>query len=73
MIENIQKLQTLVFLLPERVGSPLSVNSLKILGCAHASVQNWLEILKKAYLLFDFLPYSAYFAWSLRKEAKFFF
>ena len=28
-IENIQKLQTLVFLLPERVGSPLSLNNLK--------------------------------------------
>ncbi len=73
-IENIQKLQTLVFLLPERVGSPLSVNNLKnILGCAHASVQNWLEILKKVYLVFDLLPYSAHLARSVRKERKFFF
>ena len=73
-IENIQKLQTLVFLLPERVGSPLSLNNLKnTLGCAHASVQNWLEVLKKVYLLFDVAPYSAHLARSVRKERKFFF
>jgi len=73
-IENIQKLQTLVFLLPERVGSPLSLNKLKnILGCAHASVQNWLEVLKKVYILFDVAPYSARLARSVRKERKYFF
>jgi len=73
-VENIQKLQTLVFLLPERVGSPLSLNNLKnTLGCAHASVQNWLEVLKKVYLLFDVAPYSAHLARSVRKERKFFF
>ncbi len=73
-VENIQKLQTLVFLLPERVGSPLSLNKLKhTLGCAHASVQNWLEILKKVYVLFDVSPYSARLARSIRKERKYFF
>ncbi len=73
-VENIQKLQTLVFLLPERVGSPLSLNNLKnTLGCAHASVQNWLEVLKKVYVLFDVAPYSAHIARAVRKERKFFF
>ena len=73
-ITNIQKLQTLVFLLPERVGSPLSLNNLKnTLGCAHASVQNWLEVLKKVYILFDVAPYTAHLARSVRKERKYFF
>ena len=73
-ITNIQKLQTLVFLLPERVGSPLSLNNLKnTLGCAHASVQNWLEVLKKVYILFDVAPYTTYLARSVRKERKYFF
>ncbi len=73
-IANIQKLQTLVFLLPERVGSPLSLNNLKgILGCAHASVQNWLEALKKVYLVFDIGPYAARLTRSVRKERKYYF
>jgi len=56
-ITNIQKLQTLVFLLPERVGSPLSLNKMKsILGCAHASVQNSSEALKNVYSVFDLAP-----------------
>ena len=73
-IGNIQKLQTLVFLLPERVGSPLSLNILKgILGCAHASVQNWLEALKKVYLIFDIAPHATRLKRSVRKEHKYYF
>ena len=73
-ISNIQKLQTLVFLLPERVGSPVSLNNLKnILGCAHASVKNWLEALKKVYLVFAIAPYTARLSRSVRKEQKYYF
>ena len=73
-IENIQKLQTLVFLLPERVGSPLSLNNLKnLLGAAHASIQNWLEVLTKVYLVFDIPPYTKRLARSVRKERKWYF
>ena len=60
-----------ISLLPERVGSPLSLNNLKsILGCAHASVQNWLEALKTVYLVFDIAPYTARLKRSVRKERK---
>jgi len=73
-ISNIQKLQTLVFLLPERVGSPVSLNNLKnILGCAHATVQNWLEALKRVYLVFSLAPYTARLSRSVRKEQKYYF
>jgi predicted AAA+ superfamily ATPase len=73
-IVNIQKLQTLVFLLPERVGSPLSLNNLRnTLGCAHGSVQNWLEALKKVYLVFDVAPYVARLSRSVLKEQKYYF
>jgi len=72
-ITNIEKLQTLLFLLPERVGSPLSLNNLKnILECAHASVQNWLEALKTVYLVFDIAPYAARLKRSVRKEHKYY-
>ena len=73
-ITHIQKLQTLVFLLPERVGSPLSLNNMKgILGCAHASIKNWLEALKKVYLIFDIAPYASKLTRSVRKEHKYYF
>jgi hypothetical protein len=73
-ITHIQKLQTLVFLLPERVGSPLSLNNLKnILGCAHASVKNWLEALKKVYLVFEIAPFATRLKRSVLKEPKYYF
>jgi len=73
-ITNIRKLQTLVFLLPERVGSPLSLNNLKkILGCAHASVQNWLEALEKVYIVFHIPPYASRLSRSVRREKKYYF
>ena len=72
-IASINKLQTLFFLLPERVGSPLSLNSLKmVLGCAHATVQAWLEALKTVYLLFDLAPYTGRLKRSVRKERKYY-
>ena len=73
-IMNVQKLQTLVFLLPERVGSPLSLNSLRnILDCAHASVASWLETLKKVYLIFDIAPFAGKLKNSVLKERKVYF
>lgn len=73
-IENIQKLQTLVFLLPDRVGSPLSLNNLRnLLGTAHASIQNWIEVLKKVYLIFEVSPYTKQLTRSVRKERKCYF
>lgn len=73
-ITSLQKLQTLVFLLPERVGAPLSLNNLKeTLQCAHASVQSWLEALEKAFLVFHIAPFSGKLKRSILKEKKFYF
>lgn len=72
-ITNVQKVQTLFFLLPERVGEPLSLNNLrKFLDCAHASVVNWLEALKKVYLIFDIEPYTSRLSRAVRKERKYY-
>ena len=73
-ISSIQKLQTLVFLLPERVGAPLSLNNLRnILQCAHATLHSWMETLKKVYLVFDVAPYTAKLKRAVSKERKFYF
>lgn len=73
-IAQIGKLETLMYLLPERVGSPLSLNALKqVLECAHASVVLWLEALKKVYLVFSLSPWTARLSRSVRKEEKYYF
>lgn len=73
-IGHLKKLETLLYLLPPRVGSPLSLNSLRqTLDCAHASVVNWLEALKLVYLLFSLPPWSQRLARSVVKEEKFYF
>ncbi|MBM3295659.1 MAG: ATP-binding protein [Candidatus Aminicenantes bacterium] len=73
-IASLQKLETLVFLLPERVGSPLSLNNLKdILQCAHGSVRSWLSALEKVFLVFHVSPFSGSLKRSVVKEKKYYF
>lgn len=74
LIREIGLIETLTQLLPERVGSPLSVNSLKEdLGVNHATVQNWLRVLDQLYYLFFLRPYTGKLARSLKREQKVFF
>lgn len=73
-IVELRRIETLLHLLPERVGSPLSVNNLKhTLGCAHATVVNWLKALELVYLAFSIPPWSAKLARSVVKEEKWYF
>lgn len=73
-ISELGKLQTLLYLLPERVGSPLSLNSLKQpLECAHGSLSLWLAALTKVYLIFPVLPWSKRLSYSILKEKKYYF
>jgi uncharacterized protein len=73
-ISDIARVQLLSSLLPERVGSPLSVNSLTTsLRCAHATVKNWLEALAQIYLIFFIPPYASSLARSIKKEQKIYF
>jgi uncharacterized protein len=61
-------------LLPERIGSPLSVNSLREdLNVNHKTIVFWLEALKKIYLLFSIPPWSKSIARAISKEQKFYF
>jgi predicted AAA+ superfamily ATPase len=58
-------------LLPERVGSPLSINSLKEdLGVNFTTVQGWLGALERLYYLFKIRPYAGRLARTLRREEK---
>lgn len=70
-IREIGLVETLVALLPERIGSPLSVNSLKEdLGINFMTAQGWLEALERLYYLFKIRPYAGRLSRTLRREEK---
>ena len=64
-------IDTLVSLLPERIGSPLSINALrKDLGVRFETVQNWSGALARLFYLFSIRPYAGKLARTLRREEK---
>lgn len=70
-IRDIGLIEHLVMLLPERVGSPLSLNALREdLNVAFGTVRTWIEALSRLYYLFQIRPYSGKLARTLHKETK---
>jgi hypothetical protein len=70
-IREIGLIDHLVELLPERVGSPLSVNALREdLGVAYDTARSWLTTLARLYYLFEIRPFAGRLARTLRREAK---
>lgn len=73
-IAHIRKLETLLYLLPERVGSPLSLNALRQpLEAAHGSIRLWLDALKMVYLVFSIPPWTLRLSRSVLREEKYYF
>ena len=73
-LENVREIalvELLVDALPNRVGSPLSINSLsEDLQVAHQTVQRWLDILENLYVCFRIPPYGAPRIRAVKKENK---
>jgi predicted AAA+ superfamily ATPase len=64
-ISDIDGVESLVQILPKRIGSVLSLNSLKQdLQVSHGTVKGWLASLRKLYLLFSIPP------WKTKKSIK---
>ena len=73
-IREISLIDLLMTLLPERVGSILSVQSLReALQVAHESVERWLTALENMYLIFRVPPFTAKTIRGVKKEKKLFF
>ncbi len=73
-IGELENVASLVTLLPERVGSPLSINSLRgDLAVSHETVQNYLQALKLCYFVFEISVHTQKINRSLRKEKKVYF
>ncbi len=70
-IRELGLIESLVSILPDRVGSPLSLNALREdLGVAFGSVRDWVLALGRLYYLFEIRPYAGNLARTLRREAK---
>jgi len=70
-IRHISIMEILSALLPDKIGSPLSVNSLREdLHIAFETVREWINILSQFYYLFQIPPYSHNIKRALRKEKK---
>lgn len=70
-IKLIELVEHLYLLLPDRVGSPLSINGLaQEISVAFNSVNSWLSVLDRLYISFRISPYHQKLARSLKKEQK---
>ena len=73
-LENVREtglLELLVEALPERVGSPLSIKSLREdLGVAHETAERWVKILEHMYVCFRVPPFGSPKIRAVRKEQK---
>lgn len=70
-IPELARIEMLAALLPERIGSLFSINSLvRYLEVSHATVKTWLEYLKVLYFIFDVKPWQKRIPRSLKKEGK---
>jgi predicted AAA+ superfamily ATPase len=70
-IRELSQMEMLSHLIPERVGSPLSLNSLREdIGVAFETVRDWVLLLDQFYYLFQIRPYSKTLARALTKGPK---
>jgi predicted AAA+ superfamily ATPase len=70
-VRDLSSLQVLADLLPERVGGPLSLNSLREdLEVSHRAVSHWVDILERLYYAFRLRPFDTRQARGLRKMPK---
>jgi predicted AAA+ superfamily ATPase len=73
-IVELDRVETLVSLLPGTVGSPLSFSSLaRDLEVAHTTVKQWMEALSRLFLVFGVPPHHRRVRRALRKERKWYF
>jgi uncharacterized protein len=70
-LRELSLLEMLAHLLPDRVGSPLSLNSMREdLGVAFETVRSWVGVLDAFYYSFRLAPWTKKLARALQKEAK---
>ncbi|MCI5065096.1 ATP-binding protein [bacterium] len=70
-IQDLVQVEKLALRLPDLVGSPLSLNSLREdLHVSHASVTKWVTVLERLYYLFRIYPFGPPGIRAMKKAAK---
>jgi len=70
-VKSIREMETLYYLLPSKVGSPLSVPSLASdLRVTYNSIRNWLSVFELFFLVFSVYPWTQKISRAIRKERK---
>jgi predicted AAA+ superfamily ATPase len=70
-VKEISQLNLLMSILPERVGSVLSINNLKQdLSVAFETVERWIQILENLYVCYRIAPYGLPHLRAAKKEKK---
>jgi uncharacterized protein len=70
-IPELSRIEMLASLLPEKVGSPFSLSSLREdLEVSHDTVRRWTSMLKELYYFFEIKPWTRSINRSLKKEGK---
>ena len=79
-IRDLQKVKEISYInllmeeLPHKVGSPLSIRSIREdIGVSHQAVENWIQILENLYMVFRISPYGAPKIRAVKKEQKLYF
>ncbi|MBI5525546.1 MAG: ATP-binding protein [Deltaproteobacteria bacterium] len=72
-VREMSSIQLLSDLVPEKVGSPLSLNSLREdLDASHKAVAHWMDVLERLYFVFKLRPFTAKLIRSLKKGPKYY-
>lgn len=70
-IKSVGDVEMLYLLLPSKVGSPLSVPSLaRDLRVSYNSVQSWLSVFERFFLIFSISPWTRKISRAIQKERK---
>ncbi|MBP7653273.1 ATP-binding protein [Candidatus Dependentiae bacterium] len=73
-IENITTVENLMFLLPERIGSQLQIQSIaEDLQITYKTVAKYIDLLKRVFLIFEVSPYNKSLSRAIKKEKKIYF
>ena len=73
-VKEVSLIDLLVESLPDKVGSPLSINSLsEDLEVSHQSVSRWISLLEALYMVFRISPYGTAKIRAVKKEQKLYF
>lgn len=72
-VKKIDDIEILFSLLPSKVGSPLSMDSLsRDIKVSFNSIKNWLSIFQSFYLCFSIKPYTKKISRAISKEKKYY-